>query len=61
MMLITTAIAVPFNYSSTRFAQLNHSLGLVSGIISVAFGVFIVYEMAFVNGLFLHAPNWVPR
>jgi high-affinity nickel permease len=61
MMLITTAIAVPFKYSKTRFARLNHSLGLVSGIISVAFGAFIVYEMAFVNGLFRHTPNWVPR
>ena len=61
MMLITTAIAVPFRYSQTRFARLNHSLGLISGIISVAFGVFIVYEMGYVNGLFRHTPNWVPR
>jgi high-affinity nickel permease len=61
MMLITTAIALPFKYSKTRFARLNHGLGLVSGIISVAFGAFIVYEMAFVNGLFRHAPNWAPR
>jgi len=61
MMLITTAIAMPFKYSKTRFERFNHSLGLVSGIISVAFGVFIVYEMAFVNGLFGHAPNWVPH
>lgn|ERR1700733_6491839 len=61
MMLITTAIAVPFKYSKKRFARLNHSLGVVSGIISVAFGVFIVYEMAFVNGLFTHRPNWVPH
>jgi high-affinity nickel permease len=61
MMLITTAIAMPFKYSKTRFARLNRGLGLVSGIISVAFGVFIVYEMAFVNGLFRHVPNWVPR
>jgi high-affinity nickel-transport protein len=61
MMLITTAIAVPFKYSKTRFVRLNHSLGLVSGIISLAFGVFIVYEMAFVNGLFRHTPDWVPH
>jgi high-affinity nickel permease len=61
MMLITTAIAVPFRYSKKRFARLNRSLGVVSGIISVAFGIFIVYEMAFVNGLFTHRPNWVPH
>jgi high-affinity nickel permease len=61
MMLITIAIAMPFRYSKTRFVRLNHGLGLVSGIISVAFGVFIVYEMAFVKGLFGHTPNWVPH
>jgi high-affinity nickel permease len=61
MMLITTAIAVSFKYSKKRFARLNRGLGLVSGIISVAFGVFIVYEMGYVNGLFSHAPNWVPH
>jgi ABC-type nickel/cobalt efflux system permease component RcnA len=61
MMLITTAIAVPFKYSKKRFARVNRSLGVVSGVISVAFGVFIVYEMAFVNGLFTQRPNWVPH
>jgi len=61
MMLITMAIAVPFKYSKTRFARLNRSLGVISGIISVAFGVFIVYEMGYVNGLFRHTPNWVPH
>ena len=61
MMLISTAIAVPFKYSQTRFARVNRSLGVVSGIISVAFGVFIVYEMGYVNGLFRHTPNWVPH
>jgi hypothetical protein len=52
---------MPFKYSQNRFARLNHSLGLISGIISVAFGVFIVYEMGYVNGLFRHTPNWVPH
>ncbi len=61
MMLITTAIAVPFKYSKTRFARLNHGLAVASGIISVAFGVFIVYEMGYVNGIFRHTPNWVPH
>jgi len=61
MMLITAAIAVPFTYSEKRFARLNHGLGMISGVISVAFGLFIVYQMGFVHGLFTHSPNWVPR
>ncbi len=61
MMLITAAIAVPFTFSEDRFARLNRGLGLVSGLVSLAFGIFIVYQMGFVNRLFTHNPNWAPR
>ena len=61
MMLITAAIAVPFKFSETRFARLNRGLGLASGLISLGFGLFIVYQMGFVNGLFSRHPNWVPH
>jgi high-affinity nickel-transport protein len=61
MMLITAAIAVPFKFSENRFARLNRGLGMASGLVSLAFGVFIVYQMGFVNGLFTHNPNWIPR
>lgn len=61
MMLITVAIAVPFTFSENRFARLNRGLGLVSGLVSLAFGLFILYQMAFVNGLFTHNPTWDPR
>jgi high-affinity nickel-transport protein len=61
MMLITAAIAVPFTVSEKRFAGLNRGMGIASGLISLAFGLFIVYEMGIVNGLFTHHPNWVPH
>jgi high-affinity nickel permease len=61
MMLITAAIAVPFTLSESRFARLNHGLGLVSGLLSLAFGLFIVYQMGLVNGLFTHNPKWTPH
>jgi high-affinity nickel-transport protein len=61
MMLITAAIAAPFTFSENRFARLNRGLGLVSGLVSLAFGLFIVYQMGFVNGLFTHSPRWVLR
>ncbi|MGA8408081.1 MAG: hypothetical protein WB680_12950, partial [Candidatus Acidiferrales bacterium] len=48
MMLITAAIAVPFKFSDTRFARLNRGLGLASGVISLCFGLFIIYQMGFV-------------
>jgi hypothetical protein len=51
MMLITAAIAVPFKFSESRFVRLNRGMGLASGFASVAFGLFIVYQTGFVNGL----------
>jgi high-affinity nickel permease len=61
MMLITAALALPFKFSESRFTRLNHGLGLASGIVSLVFGLFIVYQMGFVNGLFTHHPTWVPH
>lgn len=61
MMLITAAIAVPFTFADGRFLRLHRGLGLVSGLVSLAFGIFIVYQMGFANGLFTHNPVWVPR
>jgi ABC-type nickel/cobalt efflux system permease component RcnA len=61
MMLITAAIAMPFKFSEMRFARLNRGLALASGLISLGFGLFIVYQMGFVNGLFTHNPTWVPH
>jgi high-affinity nickel-transport protein len=51
MMLITAAIAVPVTYS-TRFQLLHRHLGTVAGVISLGFGLFLVYQIGFVGGLF---------
>lgn len=61
MMLITAAIAVPFAVSDKRFRRLNHGLSVASGVISLIFGLFIVYQMGFANGLFGAHPNWQPQ
>ena len=61
MMLITAAIAVPFTYTKARSARLSRCLSLFSGVASLAFGAFIVFQNAVVNGLFSHAPKWIPR
>ena len=61
MMLITAAIALPFKYSQSRFARLNRGLAVASGIISIAFGIFIVYQMGYVNGIFTSHPHWTPE
>jgi high-affinity nickel permease len=61
MMLITGAMVLPFAYAEKRFERLNRGLRLASGLISVAFGLFIVYYSGFVNGLFTSHPQWAPH
>jgi High-affinity nickel-transport protein len=61
MMLITAAIALPFAYSLQHFARLNRGLALASGFVSVAFGIFLCYQIGFVDGLFTGHLSWVPR
>ncbi|HKV25448.1 MAG TPA: hypothetical protein VJN93_12715 [Candidatus Acidoferrum sp.] len=61
MMMITAAIAVPFAVSDKRFTKLNRGMGVASGLVSLVFGMFIVYQMGYVNGLWTAHPKWVPR
>ena len=51
MILITTAIAVPFSCSA-RFECLHRHLGAAAGVVSFSFGLFLVYQIGFVNKLF---------
>jgi high-affinity nickel permease len=60
MMLITTIIALPFSFAGYRFAWLNRSLITGSGILSLAFGLFVCYQIGFVDGLFTAHPTWKP-
>lgn len=60
MMLITAAIALPFSFAGYRFAWLNKSLVTGSGLLSLGFGLFVCYQIGFVDGLFTGHPNWTP-
>jgi high-affinity nickel-transport protein len=61
MMLITTAISIPFAYTSRRLAGFNRSLVFASGLSSLAFGMFLIYQIAFVDGLFTGYAQWTAR
>ena len=60
MMLITAALAVPFSFAGHRFAWFGRGLVLGSGLVSLCFGVFVCYDVGFVNGLFTRHPHWTP-
>src|SRR6516225_11201717 len=57
MMVITAALALPFSFAGHRFSWLNRSLVLGSGLLSLCFGIFICYDVGFLNGLFTRHPH----
>lgn len=61
MMLITMVIAAPFAFTGKRFANLNRGFAVASGLISVAFGLFVTFQIGFVDGLFKANPHWIPH
>jgi high-affinity nickel-transport protein len=61
MMCMTAAIAIPLTFAGDRFAKLSRHLGTVSGMASLCFGSFLVYQLGFLGGLFTTHPQWTPR
>jgi high-affinity nickel-transport protein len=61
MMCMTAAIALPLAYAGDRFSVLSRYLGVASGVVSLFFGSFLVYQLGFVGGLFTNHPQWIPQ
>jgi len=61
MMLITMTIASTFKIGEKRLSGLGRHFGWASGALSVAFGLFIAYQIGVVNGLFTAHPVWIAR
>ena len=61
MMLITAALALPITYAAGQFAHVNRYLAMASGLLSLAFGLVIAYQIGFVDGLFTGYPRWTPE
>jgi ABC-type nickel/cobalt efflux system permease component RcnA len=51
MMLITAAIGAVLAYTSRRFSRVERHLRFVSGLLSLGFGLFLVYQIGVVDGL----------
>ncbi|HVR21934.1 MAG TPA: hypothetical protein VMU26_01310 [Candidatus Polarisedimenticolia bacterium] len=61
MMLMTAAISIPLVYTGKRFFNINRRLTAISGFASMAFGIFLVYHIGFVDGLFTAQAHWIPQ
>ena len=61
MMLITASFASPVALLARRFSWSGSGLRLTTGFLSLAFGVYVLVEVGWVNGLFRAATQWTPR
>jgi ABC-type nickel/cobalt efflux system permease component RcnA len=61
MMLITTAIALPFALAAGAMARLNRAFAIGSGLLSFGFGLVLVYQIGIVDGLFRARAIWTPH
>ena len=61
MMCMTMAMSMPLAYAGDRLPKLSRYLTTASGVVSVCFGSFLVYQLGFIGGLFTSHPHWTPQ
>jgi ABC-type nickel/cobalt efflux system permease component RcnA/high-affinity nickel permease len=61
MMLMTSAIAIPVAYTGNHFSVAGKYLSSITGVVSAGFGLFLVYHIGFVDGLFRTNVHWIPQ
>ena len=61
MMLLTVAMALPITVLSKRFANFELTMARATGLVSIAFGLLLAYQIGFGDGLFTATPSWRPH
>jgi high-affinity nickel-transport protein len=60
MAILTTVIGLPFLVSRTKSDRINRWLTVGSGVLSLAFGIYLAYQIGVVDGLFTGDFHWEP-
>lgn len=61
MMMMTSAMAIPVAYTGKHFQAASRYLSPIPGLASTGFGLFLVYQIGFVDGLFKATAHWTPQ
>jgi high-affinity nickel-transport protein len=61
MMLLTSAIAIPFAVAADRFARINLRMVQLTALASVVLGLMLAYRIGVDDGLFSASPRWTPE
>ncbi|HET9497205.1 MAG TPA: high-affinity nickel-transport family protein [Candidatus Limnocylindria bacterium] len=60
MAILTTVIGLPFLVSRARSERINRWLTVGTGVLSIAFGLYLAYQIGIVDGLFTGEYHWEP-
>jgi len=61
MMLITMSMASAFRLLGSSRQSLSRRLSIASGLVSLAFGLVVAYQVCFAKGLLTGHPHWTPH
>ncbi len=61
MALVTTGFALPLAAASQRFAFAPRTVRLATGMLSLGFGLWLAFQIGWVDGLFGASPQWMPH
>jgi high-affinity nickel permease len=53
MLMMSSLIGIPFVFTANKFTVINQGIRVLAGISSMAFGIFLGWDIGFVEGLFL--------
>ncbi|MBI3951754.1 MAG: hypothetical protein HY314_15000 [Acidobacteria bacterium] len=52
MLVMSSMIGLPFVWTARRFSRINQGIKVTAGVFSAAFGLFLAWQIGFVEGLF---------
>jgi high-affinity nickel-transport protein len=61
MALITTGLALPVASAARQWGGAGRVMRMSTGVVSLAFGLWLAYQIGWRDGLFLATPIWTPR
>ena len=61
MSIVTISIAAPSLLAAAHMPNLQRSLRIASGAVSLVFGLYLAQKIGFADGLFSANPQWTPR
>lgn len=61
MAIITTGFALPLTAAAERWGGASRLIRLSTGALSFMFGLWLVYQIGWQDGLFLRVPHWQPH